>query len=289
MQAALQQWNAADAPCVFLHIGDIPHRLFNGFRERYPLGDVVRLWFAGDTLIAFVMIQPVDGTYEALIAPALRGTAYERDIHRWAYRATRTWLDRLGKADTPIITDAADCDPHTVAMLTGLGFTPENQPWLVTYTRLLAVPIPEVALPEGFTIRGAQGDADAEQLAAVHSSAFDSNWTADLYRDEVMHKPGYIAENERVVVAPDGRFAAFCLLWLDDVNHSGLFEPVGTHADFQRRGLGKALMADCLHWLHSRGMQIAYVTSERDNPASNALYQKLGFSPQIQFTAYSRL
>ena len=87
-------------------------------------------------------------------------------------------------------------------------------------------------------------------------------------------------EYEFVVVAPDGRFAAFTNVWVDDVNRSLLFEPVGTHSDFRRRGLGKALMAHVLQRMRAeRGIECAYVchAPPSKNPAAAALYASVGF------------
>lgn len=51
---------------------------------------------------------------------------------------------------------------------------------------------------------------------------------------------------EIVTIAPDGRFASFTQVWVDEVNKSISFEPIGTHSDFRRRGIGKAMMVNVL-------------------------------------------
>ena len=63
-----------------------------------------------------------------------------------------------------------------------------------------------------------------------------------MYRDRVMLKPGYQPEHEIIVVAADGRLAAFTTIRLDNLNNVGLFEPVGTRPVFQRRGLARAML-----------------------------------------------
>ena len=80
-----------------------------------------------------------------------------------------------------------------------------------------------------------------------------------------------------MVVAPDGRCAAFCLFWLDPVNQVGLFEPVGTHPDFQRQGLGKALLLESLRQMKERGMESAIVLTNEGNTAAIRLYESVGF------------
>ncbi len=82
---------------------------------------------------------------------------------------------------------------------------------------------------------------------------------------------------ENRAAAPDGRIAAFCIAWLDPLNRVGLFEPVGTHLDFQRKGLGRAVVFEGLRQLRAAGMQTAIVGAESDNPPAYHLYVSVGF------------
>ena len=98
-------------------------------------------------------------------------------------------------------------------------------------------------------------------------------------------------EYEFVVVAPDGRFAAFTNIWIDEVNRSLLFELVGTHSDFRRRGLAKALMLHLLRLMPvERGIECAYVCHEPPdkNLASTALYASIGFKKLHDIYKYTR-
>ena len=76
-------------------------------------------------------------------------------------------------------------------------------------------------------------------------------------------------------MAPDGAVAAFCTVWFDDVSRSGVFEPVGTDPAHQRRGLGKAVMAEGLRRLQRLGATLATVGSYGE-PA-HTLYASMGF------------
>jgi mycothiol synthase len=94
-----------------------------------------------------------------------------------------------------------------------------------------------------------------------------------------MRSPAYASALDLVAVAPTGEIAAFCICWFDPVNRTGLFEPVGTHPDFQRRGLGKAVILAGLEQMKAGGMTRAIVMAEGDYPASQRLYQSAGFLP----------
>ena len=74
-------------------------------------------------------------------------------------------------------------------------------------------------------------------------------------------------------------FAAFTVTWHDTRNGTGLFEPVGTGAQYRRRGLGRALLARGMHLMRAAGLRTALVAYEEDNPASGALYRSMGFEP----------
>jgi GNAT superfamily N-acetyltransferase len=77
-------------------------------------------------------------------------------------------------------------------------------------------------------------------------------------------------------VAPDGELAAFCTVWLDDVTQTAVFEPVGTHPNHQKRGLGKAVMSEGLRRALRLGATLATVSSY--STGAHALYQSMGFT-----------
>jgi mycothiol synthase len=62
------------------------------------------------------------------------------------------------------------------------------------------------------------------------------------------------------------------------------FEPVCTAPEHQRKGLARALMVTGLSILRAKGIQTVYVDAAGDNPASNALYEQMGFT-QARFIA----
>jgi len=88
---------------------------------------------------------------------------------------------------------------------------------------------------------------------------------------------GYTPELDLVVVAPDGTFASYCICWLDPVNKSGEFEPVGTRPVFRRRGLSRSVIHEGLRRLKAHGAQTAIVYTYGANQASTKLYESAGF------------
>ncbi len=94
--------------------------------------------------------------------------------------------------------------------------------------------------------------------------------------------PVPMIEGELVAVAPDGRVAAFTVIWFDGVNRVGLFEPVGTRPHYQRLGLARALMVEGLRRMHRTGMRTAMVEHDVTNTAAAALYRALGFETRYE-------
>jgi predicted GNAT family acetyltransferase len=92
-----------------------------------------------------------------------------------------------------------------------------------------------------------------------------------------------------VVEAPDGRFAAFCLIWWDEHNHVGELEPVGAHQDIRRLGLAGAACLGAMRAVRDLGATHAVVNSlgQPDNPGPRALYHSLGFVHHSQTVKYA--
>jgi GNAT superfamily N-acetyltransferase len=90
--------------------------------------------------------------------------------------------------------------------------------------------------------------------------------------------PDYDPELDVVVVAPDGRFAAFAVGWTDPASKMGLFEPVGTRREYQRLGLGKIALWEAMRLMQARGMGAATVRTSPSLPGVVPFYQAAGFS-----------
>jgi predicted N-acetyltransferase YhbS len=181
-------------------------------------------------------------------------------------------------SDTELVMDVMSGDKLRHEVLTQRSYHVEQEPYLNCTIRALNVPIPESILPAGYQIRSST-EADVEQVCAVHMSAFGSTWTTEEYLS-TMRTPGFDPAREIVVVAPDGRFAAFLIYWPDPVSKSGLFEPVGCATEFQRQGLTRALMYEGMRRMVAAGMTHALVNHEVEalNPASGPFYKAVGFS-----------
>jgi ribosomal protein S18 acetylase RimI-like enzyme len=103
-----------------------------------------------------------------------------------------------------------------------------------------------------------------------------------------MRSPAYDGEHDIVAVAQDGQVGAFCIIWLDALNRVGLFEPVGTHPDFQRKGLGRAVMLEGLRRMKTNGMTQAIVSTSENNPAAIQFYESMDFQVLYHLGTYEK-
>lgn len=286
---AIGQWNARTDGCGYLHPGDVRHFLSNGMRGRNPTEHLFLLEAADGELLALVLLyQPKQEGYFLVVHPDQRGSDLESALVTWSEQQTWTRMQAAGIDSDSVGMDLMDCDLTGHQLFTQNGYVP-GEITLIYTTRSLLDPIPESVLPEGFSIRAAAGEHEADLLGEVHSSAFDSNWQPGEYL-QVMQSPAFAIDHELVVVAPDGSFAAFLIYWVDPVAQTALFEPVGCHADFQRQGLTRALMYEGMRRMRAEGATVAVVLHEtaEENPASGALYKAVGFTPKYTIMDYRK-
>lgn len=243
---------------------------------KYPLEQKVFLWETGDGQLAAVL-NP-EGGHDAVLQvhPAWRTAALEAEM----LEAAEAHLGASAESGKRrLVVWAARTDESRRNMLTEQGYHTEDWPEHQR-RRVLDGPLPEVGLPAGYTVRPL---GDIDELPArswlswrvFHPNEPKENYEGWEWSLNIQRCPLYRRDLDLVAVAPDGALAAFCTVWFDDVTRTGSFEPVGTAAEHQRKGLGKAVMADGLRRLQRLGATLATVGSYAS--AAHALYASLGF------------
>lgn len=276
----LQDFNAAAIAvtdhCGYLHPGDISHHLFNG-NKYYDPTEVMTIWEDDQGVAAWLLVGPRHKSYDAQVRPDLRGNDFEREVLEYADDRTVELMRRHDITGDCIYGDVFRGDAARVELLAALGWESDKElPYVLN--RAVINPIAAPALPDGFSFRPAKGVEDAAALAEVHNASFGVGWTPKLYR-QVMESSGYEPERELVIRAPDGTLAAFTVIWYDHLNRTGLFEPVGTHKDYRRRGFGRAIILYGMQQMAAAGMELATVAHFGQNEAARGLYQACGFKP----------
>lgn len=243
------------------HVGDLIWRMF--YSSLFDPAQNVRLWHnQNGRLVGFGWLYPPNAvdlhTADVGLLP---------EMIAWG---------RACAGQDALYVVTLDTNEAEIDLLTASGFVPEPA-YGVHLRRTLQDEIPRSVLPAGFILRPLAGEHEVEARALLHQQAFESQAVTVEGYHNVTRAPLYDSALDLVVVAPDGRLAAFCLCWLDEVNKVGLVEPVGTHPEFRRMGLARAVMLEGLRRMRARGMEAAILASAADNKASLALYAGLGF------------
>jgi GNAT superfamily N-acetyltransferase len=147
--------------------------------------------------------------------------------------------------------------------------------------RFFTTSLPAPVSPAGYTVRALGDEVELPARSwlswkAFHPDEPDEDYQGWEWYRNVQRVPLYRRDLDIVAVAPDGELAAFCTVWFDDVTHTAVFEPVGTHPEHQKRGLGKAVMAEGLRRAEKLGATLATVSSY--GKAAHALYESMGFT-----------
>jgi GNAT superfamily N-acetyltransferase len=147
--------------------------------------------------------------------------------------------------------------------------------------RPFSKPIPDSVLPAGYTVRalGEENELPARSWLSwkvFHPEEPDEKYEGWTWYYNIQRVPIYRRDLDIVAVAADGELAAFCTVWFDDITRRAVFEPVGTHPNHQKRGLGKAVMSEGLRRAQRLGATLATVSSY--SAGAHALYDSMGFT-----------
>jgi mycothiol synthase len=289
MRQVLVQGRQAENNSYYVHVGDLSWWLYY-VKPGANLWQHIYLWDSprsSEPLRGWALLSPDWSSFDVFIQPALRGSPQAWQIYDWAEEQAAK-LARRQKVKEIRTMWVADRDDALIFHLERRGFK-RSQNFMNQYMRWLEGPIVSPTLPEGFYVRRLSGEREAPARAAASHVAFESDMPMESYVQRYlafMRSPVYRPELDIVAIAPDGSVAAFCQGWLDFTNRVGLFEPVGTHPNYRRLGLGKAILTEGMHRMVAYGMRTVIVCAEHDNPAAQSLYRTSGFQLERRLLTY---
>jgi mycothiol synthase len=223
------------------------------------------------------------------VQPELRNSYKGRGIIDWSVNSICDIVKKDGGKDIRTMW-IFQTDQVFISLLESLGFRPAES--FMHYLEFdLDNPVREIPLPSGYEIRSVAGISEICQRSTASHAAFKSTIPFDEYclrYERFMRSSDNDPRFDLVVVTPSNEFTSFCLGWVDQCNQVGLFEPVGTHPQYQHKGMGKAVLCEGLRRMKASGMRMAIVCAEYDNPGALKLYESVGFHPVNRLVTYFR-
>jgi GNAT superfamily N-acetyltransferase len=243
----------------------------------FELPEVITLWEADGQIVA--VLNP-DGEGEAFFQthPAFWDRALSAEMLDAAEQKLAKCKEDNSKE---LIVWVNAGDNPTKSLFAERGYA--RSAYLAEHMRRrpFSQPIPDSLPPAGYTVRalGEESELPARSWLSwkvFHPDEPDEKYEGWEWYRNVQRVPLYRRDLDIVAAAPDGELAAFCTVWFDDVTRTAVFEPVGTHPDHQKRGLGKAVMSEGLRRARRLGGTLATVSSY--STGAHALYEAMGFT-----------
>jgi ribosomal protein S18 acetylase RimI-like enzyme len=257
MRALLQAGRAAKNGTFYVHPGDLNWWWYYGDPKKI-FAQRAFLWERDGQVIGWTLIAY--GAMDVYVAPPLRGTPDAAAMYVWAEERLAEFTRQEGGKEIETIW-VGEQDAWLIGHLEGRGFVRDG--------RCVRGPEPRPGELRRVPIEKRLGTL-LTKLPKLHQA------------------PIYDPELDVVAVTPDGEITAFTICWLDPVNGIGHFEPVGTHPDYQRKGLGRAVLYEGMRRMKARGMQTASVCVEGDNPAGVGVYAAAGFEVGQKILTYRK-
>lgn len=264
------------------------------------LAEVVELWFEGETLLGFVWHSHDEAEitlqwHARELYPLLLEWAEQRALQAQGAAAD----DKPATLSLPVFAR----DLPIRALLGARGYAQTTRTPMLDHLFDLTGALPaRPLLPAGFSVRALAGAREIGARVSVHRAAFAPSRMTAAKHLCAMHASAYRPDLDLVVQAPgpppalspedegnagDLCFAAFALVWYDEANRRGVFEPVGCRPEFQRRGLASALLIEGMHRLQALGATHAWIGAWGDSPGAKT-YQALGGIPAQQHDFFTR-
>jgi ribosomal protein S18 acetylase RimI-like enzyme len=197
---------------------------------------------------------------------------HRRELVAWVEASAR----RTGENE--LFVSVADRDDGLQSTLLSRGYSPSERYGYELVYGLEGEPrAPE--LPPGFEMSSLT-PALTDRYVALHRAAWSRPNAPTTYdrrqHDAVTAMPDFRYDLVPIVAAPDGALVAYCMSWWDPRSASVEIEPLGTHPDFRRKGLARAIVREVLRRSSAIGARYVLVWGASGNPEAKALYESAG-------------
>jgi mycothiol synthase len=222
-----------------------------------------------------------DGWVNVEVIPEQRGRGIEQQLIRYSLECLRS-----GGADT------AKCWcmgtrgwKHDI--VTEFGFEDSRHEFLMVWK---GCTVPDCPLPEGihFEHRLFKEAADEEirVFVNVFNNAFSEHYDFTPAPVQRFLRTRDSERNiSRITFAKEGNTICGIGKCCESVPYNeehnttiGWIDILGVIKAYRKRGIGRALLSDCLEWIHQRGMDTVYLEMDSENRDALHLYTSAGFA-----------
>lgn len=237
------------------------------FRSDGELAAVAVAEYGGDD-VCIITEGPNTAVVASVVAVLIKRRSDDGVGLRFEVADTATWLrsvfDRFGFVETP---------------RTGTEWEYE----------LAGVPDTS-RIPAGFAVESLTDDrpADYAGIAECIQLAFNSKHDVRASLESLEANPMFRPELSVFARSPEGRIAAYCRGTVDPGNGVSSIDPVCTHPDFGRMGLGRAVVQECFRTQRGLGGLLCYIGSAPEPAPSTYLYRSLEPSSKTISSTWSR-
>lgn len=204
------------------------------------------------------------------------------DLLVWAEASARD------SAEPELFVSVAQDDDDLRQLVSRRGYKPTERYGYELVSELAAEPA-SPGLPREFEMISLT-PALAETYVALHRAAWSRPNTPSSYdrrqHDAVVAMPDFRYELVPIVRAADGALAAYCMSWWDPRSASVEIEPLGTHPDYRRLGLARAIVREVTRRAWELRAQYVLVWGGTTNPEAKALYLSAGMRSRRMLRDY---
>lgn len=248
-------------------------------------GANTEVWETGEGEIVGAAIPDGPGDLALQIHPHYR--ALEDEILGWAEEHIAITTD---SGQHRLVTWCFDWDAERQQRLSQRGYVLRSEWFWHHRRRAASAPVPDVPVAADYVIRSVcDNDEDAARWVNCSNITFGQSYLPEVHRNFQHDAPSHNYDLHLVAQAPDGSFAAFAGLTVEETNRYAVFEPVGTHPDHRRQGLARALMFEGIRRLQQLGtVDTIYVTNWGTADAA-MLYAAVGLEHYATPAAWQKL
>lgn len=239
--------------------------------------DKMQVWEDGDLVVGAVLFEEKADTLYLLVDPNYN------ELKEKMLDYVNECL--VNKEATRVLIDNTDRSLATYARR--VGFRPIE--WFEE-NAIIDIDISTLGydLPEGYKIISFEDEYDVRKHNACMWSGFNHEGDAPDNDEDLRERQRQVEAPDQAkslliaAVAPNGDYVAYCGMWHIEGDYYAEVEPVCTHSDHRKLGLGKAVVLEGVKRCGLRGAKVAYVGSKQQ------FYYNIGFNPVSTGTMWEK-